>query len=169
MKLLSQRTLVAILAAAVLSTLIPARAFEVPLSDEQIREAYFIGKENPDRIREFLQPYRHTFPAPESGPQISLIEIETPFVLIADQISRTGLTYHAPDAVQDYLGKPEQLHVHVEIAFTATYPPRNTDVANLPFWDDFKVHLKQKSEVPPSKVIGRPIFLDWAYLWVGST
>jgi hypothetical protein len=161
MKLLSQQALIAILAVTVLSVSIPTRAFEYPLSDEQIREAYFIGKENPDRMRAFFEPYRHTFPTSKSGPHIGLIEIETPFALIADQVSRTGLTYHAPDAVEEYLGKPEQLRVHVEIYFTLTYPSSNVDLNNPePFWEDFKVSMRQKSEIPSLKTVGRPLWSD---------
>lgn len=161
MKLLPQRAFLAIFAVTILSASIPVRAFEFPLNDEQIREAYFVGKENPDRRQASLEPYRRTFPVPETGPQVQLIEMETPFFQIADQVSKTGFDYHAPDAVQDYLGKPEQLRVHIEIYFTRTYPPQTVDVNNPgAFWEDFKVSLKQKAEISPAKNTGRPIWND---------
>src|SRR5277367_3313649 len=95
----------------------PALAFDYPLSPEAIREAYFLAKENPDKKQAFFEDYRHHLPVPKSGADVALIEVETPFACVVDAISQTPMTYHAPDAEQDYLGKPGQFRVHVEIYF----------------------------------------------------
>jgi len=139
----------------------PNFAFDYPLSPEAIREAYFLGKQNPERRQAFLQPYKHSLPVPESGPQVGLIEVETPFVFIAEQVSATGTDYHAQDAEQEFLGKPGHFRVHVEIYFTATYPGANDTAESLgKFWEDFTIHLKQKAEIPALKVSGEPIYSD---------
>jgi hypothetical protein len=139
----------------------PVRAFDYPLSSEAIREAYFLGKENPDRRQSFFQPYRHSMPTPKTGADVGLIEVETPFACVVDSMAQAPSTYHAPDAVQDYLGKPGQFRVHVEIYFTDTYPKPTDTAATLGnFWEDFHVHLKQGAEIKPRAVHGEPIYND---------
>ena len=139
----------------------PALGFDYPLSREAIREAYFLGKASPEKLQAFLQPYKHELPAPERGPEVALIEVETPFTFIAENVSRTGLSYHAQEAEQDFLGKPEPFRIHVEIYFTATYPGPETNVFNIgAFWRDFTVRVKQKAEISARKVVGRPINND---------
>ena len=149
----------------------PALAFDYPLSPEAIREAYFLGKQNSDRRQAFLQPYKHSLPVPESGPQVGLIEIETPFTFIADAVSQAGSDYHAQEAEQDFLGKPGHFRVHVEIYFTATYPGANDTAASLGnFWSDFTIRLKQKTEIPSRKVAGQPIYSDQTVSgYIGAT
>ncbi len=50
-------------------------------------------------------------------------------------------TITLPDAEQDYLGKPGEFRVHVEIYFTDTYPkPTDTAGSLGDFWSDFQVH-----------------------------
>jgi hypothetical protein len=138
-----------------------AFAFSYPLSPEAIREAYFLGKKSAEDRQDFIQQYKHRFPVPESGPQVGLIEVETPFVFVAEAIAASGMDYHAPDAEQEFLGKPGHFRVHVEIYFTATYPGANDTAASLgKFWEDFTVHLRQKNEIEPLKVTGEPIYSD---------
>ena len=137
----------------------PALAFDYPLSPEAIREAYFLAKAGPEKQREFFEPYRHTPPIPESGPNVALIEVETPFACIVDAMSHAQADYHAPDAEKQYLGKPGQFRVHVEIFFTATYP-KPTERVQENFWQDFQVHLKQEAEIPSRGVHGQAIYND---------
>jgi hypothetical protein len=139
----------------------PSLAFEYPLSPEAIREAYFLGKQSSERRQAFLEQYKHSLPLPETGPQVGLIEVETPFVFIAEKVSAAGTNYHAQEAEQEFLGKPGHFRVHLEIYFTATYPGANDTAESLgKFWQDFTVHLKQKAEIPPLKVSGEPIYSD---------
>jgi hypothetical protein len=139
----------------------PALAFDYPLSPEAIREAYFLGKQSLEKRQEFFQQYKHSLPVPETGPQVGLIEVRTPFTFIADEVASAGPNYHAEDAQQEFLGKPGHFRVHVEIYFTATYPGANDTAATLgKFWEDFTIHLKQKAEIPSLKVVGEPIYSD---------
>jgi len=138
-----------------------ATAFEYPLSSEAIREAYFLARENSDRQTEFLERYKHNLPAPKTGPDVALVELRTPFTLVAEKIGQTNTSYHAQDAEKDFQGKTGRFGVHVEIYFTATYPkPTDTAQSLGDFWNDLKVRLKQGSEISPLKTTGRPIFSD---------
>ncbi len=139
----------------------PALGFDCPFSSETIRDAYFLAKANPDKRREFFERYRHNLPPPKSGANVGLIEVETPFGFLVDALTQTPMDYHADDAEKDYLGKPGQFRVHVEIYFTDTYP-KPTDTAGTlgDFWNDFHVHLKQDSEVHGRSVHSEPIYSD---------
>jgi len=64
----------AILAAALLTTSV-ALAFNAPLSDEAVREAYFLGQRHDDTTARFLETYRRYFPVPESGPHVLVVEL----------------------------------------------------------------------------------------------
>jgi hypothetical protein len=139
----------------------PALAYDYPLSPEAIREAYFLARASLDKQQAFFEPYRHVLPIPKSGPHVRLIELETPFACLVDAIARAPMGYHAPDAEKDYLGKQGQFRVHVEIAFTATYPnPTDTAQALGSFWQDFHIRLKQDAEIPSRSVSGQPIYDD---------
>jgi hypothetical protein len=139
----------------------PALAFDYPLSPEAIREAYFLARRGLEKRNAFFEPYRHNPPLLESGPNVALIELETPFACLVDAIAQAPADYHAPDAEKDYLGKPGQFRVHVEIFFTATYPKATDSAFKLGnFWQDFQIHLKQDAEIPSRSVRGQPIFDD---------
>jgi hypothetical protein len=149
----------------------PALAFDYPLSPEAIREAYFLAKENPDRRQAFFEKYRHSLPVPKSGADVALIEVETPYACVVDAIAHAPLNDHAPDAEQEYLGKPGEFRVHVEIYFTATYPKATDTAASLgDFWRDFTVRLKQDAEIPSRSVQGQPIYSeDTLSGYIGAT
>jgi hypothetical protein len=132
---------------------------DYPLSPEAIREAYFLGSGNPDRRAEFFAKYTHHLPMPKDGPNVAWIEVETPFACVVDAVAHAPLGYHAPDAEHDFLGKPGCFRVRVEIYFTPTYPAA-TAVVLGDFWRDFKVHLKQDTDITPRSVHGQPIQSD---------
>jgi hypothetical protein len=149
----------------------PGLAYEYPLSPEAIREAYFFGKANPDKKTEFLEKYTHHLPLPKSGPYVAWIEVETPFACVVKKVARMPLNYHAQEAEQDFLGKPGCFHVRVEIDFTPTYPdPRAATAVRSDFWRDFKVHLRQRAEIPPRSVRGQLIYNEKALIgFTGAT
>src|ERR1700722_771503 len=90
-------------------------AYEYPLSSEAIRQAYFLGSGDPDKRTLFFEKYTKRYPVPKSGVYVGLIEFETPYVQVAERIAQNVSGYHAPDAVQEYLGKPATCRVRVEI------------------------------------------------------
>ena len=137
---------------------LPALAYEFPLSPEAIREAYFLGKSHAEKKDEFFKPYKHYLAIPKTGPHVGLIEVETPFMGIVNDIASRSPSYHAQEAEQDYLGKPADFRVHVEIYFTPTYPADAANTVTLGvFWNDFNVHMKQAAEIEPLSIHGRPI------------
>ncbi len=73
----------------------PALAFDYPLSPEAIREAYFLGKASPEKRNAFFEPYRQNLPVPKTGPNVALIEVETPFAFVVDAITQAPANYHA--------------------------------------------------------------------------
>ena len=71
----------------------PALGFDYPFSSETIRDAYFLAKANSEKRQEFFERYRHNLPAPKSGANVGLIEVETPFGFLVDALTQTPMDY----------------------------------------------------------------------------
>ena len=82
----------AILGAALLMTSV-AFAFSAPLSDEAVREAYFLGQRRDDRTAQFLETYRRYFPVPKSGPHAFVVELFAPYAQAVEASSKHGTGY----------------------------------------------------------------------------
>jgi hypothetical protein len=96
-----------------------------------------------------------------TGPDISSIQLQTPFASIVDDIAQHALNYREPDVQQDFFGKPADFRVRVVIDFTQTYPPPDATSMQLnDFWNNFQVQLMQAGEVPARSVRGTPILSD---------
>ncbi len=107
----------------------PVIGFSYPLSPEAIRDAYFLGTGDPAKRAEVFAKYTRTFPTPSEGPWVATIEFETPFIAVADQIAHNPANYHAPDAAENFLGKPANCHVLVQVDFP--YNQYNTFTVEL--------------------------------------
>lgn len=153
---------ISVLAFVLALAAIPASlGFNDPLSPEAIREAYFLGVGSYEKRAELLEKYVQHPPALETGPDVGAIEVETPFTCIVEAMTHKPMGYHAPDAEQDFLGKPGCFKVRVQIYFTSTYPDaKATSVTLGDFWRDFQIHLKQKKEIESRSVQGMPIYSD---------
>lgn len=124
-----------------LATAVPAVAYDYPLSSNAIRDAYFLGRRQGGLGTEFLAEYRHAIPSLRVEEFISFARIETPFVQVAVESGRK-LNYSAQDAVQDFLGKPLSVRLHLEILYMPDAPP-----------DAVKIKLVQnRKEISPSSV-----------------
>jgi hypothetical protein len=121
----------------------PAFAYNSPLSPEAIREAYFLGKEDANKRADFISKYTLQLLAPKKGVDVGAIEFETPFVMIANRVARSVSNYFAPDAEQDYLGKPEICRVRVFIYFS--YDNQGVIYGTGP-QIDFAVKLRQRDK-----------------------
>lgn len=138
--------------ACVLLTLAaPLSALQSPLSDESVREAYFIGQRTDGAANGFFEAYRHYLPAPESGPHVEVIELWTPFAQVVDLSRRQGVGYSAQQAQRAYRMQGNLLRVGVHVRYTATYGPGWPYTSNkVPgatgTWKDFQVrfHLNGK-------------------------
>jgi len=126
----------------------PVSAFETSLSDEAVREAYFLGQRHDEKVALFFETYRRYLPAPNSGPHVYMVEVLTPFAEAVEASRKHGIGYSAQQARLDYRARGDSLHIGVHIRYTATYG------AGFPYspkqvpgqtgtWKDFHVRLTQ--------------------------
>ncbi len=130
---------------------VPASALDVPLSDEAVREAYFLGQRHD---ASFLNDYVKLLPPPKTGPHISSVSLLTPFVQLARLSDRHLGSYSAQQARLDHRGQEEIVEIIIEIRLTPSYgafiasppgsrsssPPALTPRSSL-FWKDFDVQI----------------------------
>ena len=149
------RSGLAILAAVLLMTSI-AFAFSAPLSDEAVREAYFLGQRRDDRTAQFLETYRRYFPVPKSGPHVFVVELFTPYAQAVEASSKHGAGYSAQQARQDYQARGDSLRIGVYVRYTSTYGPGfpyspNKVPGQTGTWKDFQVRLMLNGETLESR------------------
>jgi len=160
------------LAAALLAIPLPSLAFETPLSDTAVRDAYFLGQRRDETMARFLDKYTKHLPPPKSGPYISAVSFFTPFALVIQNSSEHSTGYSAQQAWLDHRNREEFVNVVVQILLTDSYPayiPRPTGsrsgsaVGYVPrspdFWRDFQVRVSSKDEVlRPVTSSGEPTY-----------
>ena len=95
-------------------------AYDTPLSDQAVREAYFLGQRRDESMYSFLNKYTKLLPAPKTGPHISAITFFTPFALLVQYSSRQS-DYSAQRAALDHKAHSEIVEIQVEIQFTPSY------------------------------------------------
>jgi hypothetical protein len=153
----SIRSSLSLLTAALL--LIPsASAFQTSLSDEAVREAYFLGQRNDATTTSFFNPYLRLLPKPDKGAFIAEVEVYTPYVQLVETSRRRSMGYSAQQAELDYRHSHHKLYVRVRIDFTPTYGAlelyrssksgREQSSSDQPlpdFYRDFRVGLSQRS------------------------
>jgi hypothetical protein len=168
-KLLSSRWAVF---AALLALPQQAPAFEIPLSDIAVREAYFLGQRNDQKTADFLKLYTHSFPLPDKGPYVSEIHLLTPYAQVVANSSQHSAGYSAQQAAADYHGRGDTLLLQVRIEFTATYTYDDAvrtanDIAGElnrhlypeDFWQAFRFTVSQNDQAfEPSEVRADPIY-----------
>lgn len=147
---------VSILATVTLLCVQSVLAFQTPLSDESLREAYFLGQRHDGSMEGLLGKYTHELPLPKSGPYISSIVFLTPFMRAAQLSSSHAGNYSAQQAAQDHHREEgEIVQVIAEIRLTESYGqivgtvPSNSRTATGAglifrqgdFWKDFRVHV----------------------------
>ncbi len=151
----SVRPCLSILAAALL--LSPSSfAFDTPLSDEAVREAYFLGQRRDEKISFFFETYRRYLPAPKSGPHVFMAELLTPFAETVDVSRKHSAGYSAQQALLDYRSRGDSMRLGVHVAYTSTYGPGfpyspNKVPGKTGTWKDFQVRLSQKENTIESR------------------
>jgi hypothetical protein len=137
-----------------------AFAFQTPLSDESVREAYFLGQRHDNSFERLLDKYTHRLPSPESGPYISSITFLTPFMMAARLSSSHTGNYSAQQAALDHRHVTEIVQIIVEIQLTESYGPfgdtvransrTGTGAGLIPrlddFWKDFKFQIHSREQ-----------------------
>jgi len=148
---------------------LPASLLDTPLSDEAVREAYFLGQRHD---ASFLGNYIKFLPRPKTGPHISSVTFLTPFAQLAQISSNYVGNYSAQQALLDHRGQQEFVKITVEISLTNSYgamipnpqSPRSPSSAPLiprhyDFWRDFHVQVSDAHQVlSPSDIGGRPLY-----------
>jgi hypothetical protein len=98
------------------AAMLPALAYEYPLSSTAIREAYFLGTS----MRQegcLIGAYSHALPELRAGVYTSAARIETPYFQIAKHACETA-NYSAQDALEAFLSKPPSaLRMQLDICF----------------------------------------------------
>ena len=153
------RSGLAVLSAALL--LVPfSSAFQSPLSDEAVRNAYFLGQRNDEATADLFLSYLKTLPPPKSGPYISEVELYTPYSQLVEWSRLHSVGYSAQQAAKDYRSTLDSIFVRIRIDFTSTYgafelyrsgrlldPPKRGAEAQRPdYYRDFRAGLWQRDQ-----------------------
>jgi hypothetical protein len=138
---------VASLLTALLAVSLPSAAFDTPLSDTAVREAYFLGQRHELRS---LERYTQLLPVPSKGPHIAAVTLLTPYAQIVQQSSTRIGNYSAQQAEADHRSVSESVQLSVLINLTPSYgaviSPGDTSRPDIKpvfrpydFWKDFSV------------------------------
>lgn len=150
----------------------PVAAFEIPLSENAVRDAYFLGQRNDQKTAEFLNLYTRSLPLPDKGPYVSEIHLLTPFAQVVTISSQHSVGYSAQQAATDYHGRGDALLLQVRIEFTVTYSYNDAvrTANNLAselnrrldpedFWQAFRFTLSQDAKYfEPREIRSDPIY-----------
>jgi len=166
------RSIASVLAAALL--LMPSSfAFDTPLSDTAVREAYFLGQRHDQSLALLMSNYTKSLPAPKAGPQISSVTFYTPFAQLVQAANQHLGNYSAQQAQLDHCGKEEIVRIVVEIQLTQSYgafiihPANSRSISSdgfeqrsPDFWRNFQVlFLDDNKEREPSYSSGQPNYM----------
>jgi hypothetical protein len=158
----------------------PAFPFQSSLSDEAVREAYFLGQRNDQSTASFFNSYLRLLPKPDKGAFIAEVEVYTPYVQLVETSRRRSMGYSAQQAKLDYRHSRDKLYVRVRIDFTPTYgalelyrssrADREQSATDQPlpdFYRDFRVGLSQRSGpdrdgqwIDPLRIILQPSYVQ---------
>lgn len=145
-------------------------AFQTPLSEEAVREAYFLGQRHDESVSRVIEKYVQYFPIPDRGPQIASVTYLTPFAQAVLDSSNHAGSYSAQQAQLDHRHHRETVQVQVAIRFTNTYgavlpsttAPSGSNASSVTlrpsdFWRDFQVTVFDgEKPVEPAEQTGRP-------------
>ena len=163
------RSFVSILLAALLASPV-SFAYHSPLSDEGVREAYFLGQRHDASFARLLDRYSKRLPAPKSGPYIHSITFLTPFAKLVHYADAFVGNYSAQQAGLDHSAHPETVEITVEIGLTDSYGPiiaqpasprsdrpQTYQLRSHDFWKDFQVQVFEGDESrQPAHFTGQP-------------
>jgi hypothetical protein len=139
-----------------------ANALLNPLTPEQVDEAYSIGRDV-DHRGKFFDQYVHTPSAQPTGPDVHLIEFETPFEQVALRSQEHWANSDRLEAERDYAANPSQVIVRVFICGSQTFSfpqPLSSKSATAPWQDKdylrgFVFRVSQTQPIQPDKFIMR--------------
>jgi hypothetical protein len=166
------RSCFSILAAGLLLSQ-PLFAFDAHLSDEAIRNAYFLGQRHDGTLHKLLDKYTRRLPLPKSGPYISSVVFLTPFIQVVEYSDSFIGNFSAQQALAAHRSHDEFAEVFVNVQLTDSYrplivPPATrrsrsaTPLISRPydFWRDFQVQIFDGDKlVVPVEVHGHPSYI----------
>ena len=149
----------------------PSFGFNTPLSDQAVREAYFLGQRHDESMARLLNSYTKLLPAPETGPHIYSVTFLTPFALLVQHSSQQS-NYSAQQAAKDHHSDDEIVVIEIQILLTASYsaviPTPTSPRSGSPigyqlrpsdFWKDFDtVVFDGKKELLGAIATGEPSY-----------
>ena len=150
----------------------PLFAFQTPLSDTAVREAYFLGQRHDQSVSDFFARYAKFLPAPQYGPYVSTVRFLTPYAQVVSLSGNKSAGYSAQQAERDHHPDAETVTVSVDIYLTDSYGPflaapsnsRSGSPAGLTprssdFWRDFDVSVSSDSRtLSQQDTSGQPIY-----------
>lgn len=156
-----------LMGALLLST--SAVAYDTPLSEQAVREAYFLGQRRDESMYGFLNKYTKLLPPPKTGPHIASVTFFTPFALLVQYSSRQS-DYSAQRAAIDHKAHDEIVEIQVEIQFTQSYgaiittpthsrsgSPTAVQLRSPEFWRAFKYRVFDgDEEITTDDISGEP-------------
>jgi hypothetical protein len=99
----------------------PVSAYDVPLTENSIRDAYFLGTRlgglNPD----FLAGYARWVADLKQGNCTSEARLETPFLLVAEYAGKVP-NYSAQRAVKDFSGRSLSFRIYLDVCYRLRAP-----------------------------------------------
>jgi hypothetical protein len=101
---------------------IPVRAYDLPLTENSIRDAYFLGTRQDALGPDLIAKYTHEIPKLSLDKFHLFVSLETPFIQVAI-FSSKKLNYSAQDAVKEFLGKALLFRLRLEICYMYDAPP----------------------------------------------
>lgn len=99
----------------------PTRAYDMPLTESCIRDAYFLGTRTGGLNSDFIAQYARQLPELKQGGCTSDLRIETPFLRVAEHAHEVP-NYSAQDAVKEFYGKPMVFRMHLAICYELHAP-----------------------------------------------
>jgi hypothetical protein len=123
-----------------LSLTIPVSAYDVPLTENSIRDAYFLGTRMGGLHPDFLARYARSVADLKQGNCTSQARLETPFLEVADYSAKAP-NYSAQRAVRDFSGQPLSFRIYLDVCYRLHAPANAVKV---------KIMQNRKEVVPNS-------------------
>jgi hypothetical protein len=140
------------------------------LSDQAVREAYFLGQRGDESLATFFNKYTKFLPPPKTGPDIASVSLLTPFAVLVQQSSQHPSGYSAQQAALDHRSQAEFVRIVIYIQFTDSYgayivrptssrsgSPNGFTPRPYDFWKDFDVQVSSGDQkLKPFSSSGQP-------------
>jgi len=104
-----------------LSLAVPVPAYDSYLSEQDIRDAYFLGTRG-GLAPQFLAQYSHWVPDLHQGTCTTEIRLETPFLQVVNYTAKAR-NYSAQDAVKAFQDKPMKFRLFLNVCYMREAPP----------------------------------------------